>query len=47
LIRRVGWKIAELREHKQVRLENLLTGLSSRRFMNSEDLMNYIKASDH
>jgi uncharacterized protein YecE (DUF72 family) len=45
LIRRVGWKLAELDEHKQVRLEDLLTSLPFRAYLNGEELIQTIKAS--
>jgi uncharacterized protein YecE (DUF72 family) len=45
LIRRVGWKLAELNGHKQVRLENLLTSLQSHTYRNAEELIQDIKSS--
>jgi uncharacterized protein YecE (DUF72 family) len=44
LIRRIGWKLAELNEHKQVRLENLLSGLPLHTYKNAEELIRNIRA---
>jgi uncharacterized protein YecE (DUF72 family) len=44
LMRRVGWKLAEVNEHKQVRLEHLIASLPSHTYMNAEELIHGIKA---
>jgi uncharacterized protein YecE (DUF72 family) len=43
LIRRVGWRLADLNGHKQVRLENLLTCLPSHTYRTAEELIQNIK----
>jgi len=42
LMRKVGWKIIELEEGKQIRLEELLKDLPSRKYGNAEEVMEEI-----
>jgi uncharacterized protein YecE (DUF72 family) len=46
LISRVGWKLAELNGHRQVRLEDVLTSLHPRTYRNAEELIQNIKSSE-
>ncbi len=43
LIRKVGWRLIEMEDEKQVRLSSLLTVLPSKKYENVDDLMKEIK----
>lgn len=43
LMKRVGWKLAELEENRQVRLEELLKELPSKKYNNAEEVLREIK----
>lgn len=45
LIKKVGWRIVEIEEGKQVRLEELLAELPSKTFKNADELINELKAA--
>jgi uncharacterized protein YecE (DUF72 family) len=45
LIKKVGWRLVEIEEGKQVRLAELLAELPSKTFKNSEELLNELKAT--
>jgi len=44
LLKRVGWKLVELEDDRQVRLETLLKKLPSKTFKNAEELVQDIKS---
>jgi len=44
LTRKVGWRLVELEDGKQVRLNSLLAGLPSKKYESAEDLVKEIKA---
>ena len=45
LIKKVGWRLVEIEEGKQVRLADLLAELPSKTFKNAEELLNELKAA--
>jgi hypothetical protein len=45
LIKKVGWRLVEVEEDKQIRLADLLEELPSKTFKNAEELLNELKAA--
>lgn len=45
LIKKVGWRLVEIKEDKQVRLAELLAELPSKTFKGAEELLNELKAA--
>jgi len=45
LIKKVGWRLVEIEEGKQVRLEELLTELPSKTYKNAEEVLKELKAA--
>jgi uncharacterized protein YecE (DUF72 family) len=45
LIKKVGWRLVEIEEDKQVRLAELLAELPSKTFKSAEELLNELKAA--
>lgn len=45
LIRKLGWRLVEVEEGKQVRLDSVLAGLSSKIYKNVDELLDYVKAA--
>jgi hypothetical protein len=43
LIKKVGWRLVEIEEGKQVRLAELLAELPSKTYKNPEELLNALK----
>jgi hypothetical protein len=43
LVKKVGWRLVEIEEGKQVRLAELLAELPSKTYKNAEELLNAFK----
>jgi hypothetical protein len=45
LVKKVGWRLVEVEEGKQVRLAELLAELPSKTYKNAEELLNALKTA--